>query len=560
MKRRILTLAILCSVGLVIGTLGTWSLPLGHGYSAFWPALIVQIAGGIWFGGWGVIAAAIFPIFTNALAHVGSSGVLGFIPANLAQGLIPAWAFRHFKMDPAIPGRKGLQFYLLWGALMPAAAGASLGALAVVLFGEAGWSSYPLLVLKWSLPHVLVSLLIGIPTLRVLTPLWRDMGCLVSGAWGINTAGEEDCSGIWRFRDMPIQLKLVLALCGLGLSPLLVISFVQLARGSNSGNESVTPLFLTLGLVLSILGVGWLSREVIRPLRELQEKVESLMQGRQVALACSRQDEVGQLARAFERLLEDRRRAQTEALRGQKLQQLGMLAGGIAHDFNNLLQSINCQVYLMRSELADSHPWSSKLDGIESAVARASRFASELLRLNREQPIQVGVVDLNVLAREAVRTATPLLGGQVHCDLKLSPEFLPVLANGTQLEQVILNLIVNARDAMPKGGLLGVETGKDATAQNIFVRVTDSGTGIADHVKEHIFEPFFTTKSPGRGTGLGLAIVSDVVRKSKGSIEVNSQAGIGSTFTVRLPLHQPSQTDGGNSGRQQQLSQSETLA
>ncbi len=296
--------------GIILGTLGTWSVPLGHGISAFWPAFVVQVAGSAWFGGWGVLAAVLFPVLTNALTNVGWSGILGFIPANLAQGLIPAWAFRHFHVDPALPGRKGLAFYLIWGALIPATVGGLLGSVAVILFGEASWRDYPLLVMKWAAPNLVVSLLIGIPILRGLTPLWRDLGLLVKNWWSFDQASGWLASPR-HFRDMPIQLKLALAMCATGLGPLLVLSLLELARnGGNSAPGNMTPFFLTISLVALVLAVGFLSRETVRPLKELQEQVEALVQQQDGVLIVERADEIGQLGRAFAFLLDDRCRAE----------------------------------------------------------------------------------------------------------------------------------------------------------------------------------------------------------------------------------------------------------
>jgi hypothetical protein len=137
LRRRLLTLLILCVWGVLLGTLGTWSWKLGHGFSAIWPALIVLITRGIWFGGWGVLAATLFPMASNAMAGIGPLGVIGYLPANLLQGLLPAWAFRHFHLDRALPGRRGLLSFVLWGAIVPPTAGALVGSAAVVLFGEA---------------------------------------------------------------------------------------------------------------------------------------------------------------------------------------------------------------------------------------------------------------------------------------------------------------------------------------------------------------------------------------------------------------------------------------
>jgi PAS domain S-box-containing protein len=307
-KNGLWIVTILVFAGVILGTLGTWSVPLGHGISAFWPAFVVQTAGGIWFGGWGVLAAVLFPVFTNSLANVGWSGIFGFIPANLAQGLIPAWAFRYFRADPAIRDRKGLIFYAIWGAIIPAAAGGLVGSIAVILFGDATWDDYFRLAVQWSLPNMAVSLLIGTPIVRVLTPLWRDLGVLVKGWWVFDETNNQ--VQFRNFQDMPIQLKLVLAMCGAGLGPLLVLSLLELAKnGGKSEPGSLTPLFLAISLMTLILAVGILSRETVRPLQKLKEQVESLMQYRNSVLEVERMDEIGQLGQAFAFLLDDWRRA-----------------------------------------------------------------------------------------------------------------------------------------------------------------------------------------------------------------------------------------------------------
>jgi signal transduction histidine kinase len=537
-RQRVVTFLLLCLAGVVIGTLGTWSVPLGHGYSALWPALVVQVAGGIWFGTIGILAGTVFPIFSNALAHVGPVGILGYIPANLAQSFIPAWAFRNYKMDPAIPGRKGILFYMLWGAVIPSLVGAILGSAAVVLMGEATVSEYPRLIWLWALGHIVVSPIVGIPALRVFTPLWRDLGVLVTGWW----SSEEQCGAgaRLRFRDMPIKAKLVLAMFTLGMAPLLSLAAIEFAKNDHKslGGQGATPALLTLALVATTLAIGWLSAEVIRPLKDLRKKVESLIDSDNASLTVSRQDEIGDVGRAFETLLQERRRVEAAALRDQKLQHLGMLAGGIAHDFNNLLQSIMLNATMAQTEVPPETKAHGYLVNIENIAERAAQVTGELLRFSREQAAEPRIVDLNSLAQETTDISMPLLNGKISFTLALSPYALLVQANPAHIEQVMLNLILNARDAMPLGGRLSVETGTDRAGQRVFLRVSDTGVGIPDNVKAQMFEPFFTTKSAGKGTGLGLAIVSDIVRRSNGEIQVDSKVGHGTVFTVLLPRHE----------------------
>lgn len=170
--------------GTILGTLGTFSLPVGFGISNFWPGIVVQVTGGIWFGAWGgLLSAAVFPIFSNLLIGGTAANIIGFIPANIVQGIIPAWAFRHYRMKPDIPGRSGLAFFLFWGSLLPCFCGGLVGAASLVLFGEADWGHYFNLAWSWARSNILVSFLLGVPALRVLTPIWREYHLLVKGYW-----------------------------------------------------------------------------------------------------------------------------------------------------------------------------------------------------------------------------------------------------------------------------------------------------------------------------------------------------------------------------------------
>jgi hypothetical protein len=185
MKTRFLAITLgLILAGTLLGTLGTFSLPIGSGISQFWPGMVVQVAGGIWFGGWGVLAGTIFPIFNNLLAGGGTATVIGFIPANIAQGLIPALAFHRCHMSPRIPGWRGRAFSGLWGAVVPSTVGAVLGVAALGAFGEVDFlREFPRLAGTWAMSNTLAALLLGVPTLRVLTPLWEEADLLVRDRW-----------------------------------------------------------------------------------------------------------------------------------------------------------------------------------------------------------------------------------------------------------------------------------------------------------------------------------------------------------------------------------------
>lgn len=185
MQARLLTTLTLIVVGVLLGTLGTFSLPVHLGISLFWPGMAVQVMGGVWFGTWGgLVAAGLFPIFSNALTGGGVANVLGFIPANIAQGMIPAWAFRRFRMPYDIPGWRGLLFYAVWGAIVPSVAGAILGVGALCLFGKiTGLAEFMSLASTWALSNAFSSLVLGPAALRVLTPLLGEYGLTIKGYW-----------------------------------------------------------------------------------------------------------------------------------------------------------------------------------------------------------------------------------------------------------------------------------------------------------------------------------------------------------------------------------------
>jgi PAS domain S-box-containing protein len=231
-------------------------------------------------------------------------------------------------------------------------------------------------------------------------------------------------------------------------------------------------------------------------------------------------------------------------LQSQKLEALGRLAGGVAHDFNNLLTVILGYADLLHHYGADEH--AREVAGeIQKAAERAAALTRQLLAFSRRQVLQPRVLDLNGLVRELDSMLRRLIGEDVQ--LTTAPHTGPlwVKADPGQLEQVLTNLVVNARDAMPKGGRLLVSTAEvpasiDSRQRGpcgfALLTVTDSGCGMDEHILKRLFEPFFTTKEVGKGTGLGLAMVYGVVQQSGGRIEVESEPGRGSTFRVYLPL------------------------
>jgi two-component system cell cycle sensor histidine kinase/response regulator CckA len=354
------------------------------------------------------------------------------------------------------------------------------------------------------------------------------------------------------------------------------------------------------------------STHVTRPLLELTGAADDLAggdYGRRVST--ERQDEIGQLMRAFNRMavqVESARKelhAQTEELehsfrdaqdlahelelsnqellesseeikiarrditaaeslhheleaqllQAQKMEAVGRLAGGIAHDFNNLLTVITSYTTLALETLEVQDPLHGDLGEIHAAALRAAGLTKQLLAFSRKQVMQPEVLRLNEVATEMERMLRRLIGEDVTLTLDLANDLGEVYADRGQLEQVIMNLAVNARDAMPDGGHLVIETANSVrtsefsigelgapAGEYVTLSVSDTGTGISEETQAHVFEPFFTTKPTGQGTGLGLATVYGIVKQSGGDIRLRSELGGGTTFFISLPRLQP--TDG----------------
>jgi signal transduction histidine kinase len=244
----------------------------------------------------------------------------------------------------------------------------------------------------------------------------------------------------------------------------------------------------------------------------------------------------------------ERRRAEEERLRleeqlrqSQKMEAVGRLAGGIAHDFNNLLMVIMGHGELLRRSLEKEDPRLRKVQHVMGASERAARLVRQLLAFSRKQVMEPRVVEINGLVAETARMLRPLLGEDVRVVTRLDPAVGAVRVDPAQIDQVLLNLAVNARDAMPRGGTLSLETapvgpaGRRGGGPRVALVVRDTGHGMDESTRAQAFEPFFTTKSGTGGTGLGLAMVYGIVQQSGGEITVESAPGRGAAFRILLP-------------------------
>ncbi len=232
------------------------------------------------------------------------------------------------------------------------------------------------------------------------------------------------------------------------------------------------------------------------------------------------------------------RKQMEERLRqAQKMEAIGRLAGGIAHDFNNLLTVIKGYSQLALGSLGPEHPLYRDVQEIYKAGERAAALTQQLLAFSRKQVLEPKVLDLNVVVANIETLLRRLLGAQITLITSLDPKLGRVRADPSQIDQVIMNLIVNARDAMPQGGTITIRTANAVTPAGacVMLSVTDTGCGMDQQTQSHLFEPFFTTKDVGQGTGLGLATVYGIIEQSGGHIEVTSRVGQGTTFAVFLP-------------------------
>jgi len=256
--------------------------------------------------------------------------------------------------------------------------------------------------------------------------------------------------------------------------------------------------------------------------------------------------------------ISERQLLEQQLRQSQKMEAVGRLAGGVAHDFNNLLMVIKGHTELLLNVLPPSEHYSRKIEQIDRAADRASALTRQLLAFSRLQVLQPHVMNLNDVVEEMGRLLPRLIGEDIELVIRRSEDLGAIRADASQMEQVIMNLAVNARDAMPAGGRLLIETSNaelDSTynavhpvvrqGRYVLLAVSDTGTGMNAETQAHIFEPFFTTKPQGKGTGLGLSTVYGVVKQSGGFIWVYSEVGRGTSFKIYLPrVDQPLESIG----------------
>ncbi len=264
--------------------------------------------------------------------------------------------------------------------------------------------------------------------------------------------------------------------------------------------------------------------------------------------AVSSADEPADVLEAIAEDVTDRRALEDQFRQSQKMEAVGRLAGGVAHDFNNLLMVISGYAEVILASLPEDDPLHEKGRAIQIAADRATTLTRQLLAFSRKQLLELKVVDVNAIVEDMERLLRPLIGENIELVAMLTPHAAHVRADAGQLEQVLMNLVVNAKDAMPNGGRLTIQTQNIVMDESLrrgqqFIRpgsyvmlsVSDTGTGMDKETQSRIFEPFFTTKEKGKGTGLGLSTVYGIVKQSGGYVMVQSEVGHGSSFHIYLP-------------------------
>jgi len=248
---------------------------------------------------------------------------------------------------------------------------------------------------------------------------------------------------------------------------------------------------------------------------------------------------------------EERGQLEAQLRLAQKMEAVGLLAGGVAHEFNNLLTVIQGSTELAMRQLEKGSPLQQELSIVQRTARRAAKLTRQLLAYSRRQILTPQAMDLNEVISDLTKMLRRVIGEDIELQLKLT-KLEPIYADSGAIEQVLMNLAVNARDAMPEGGILRIETAQVTVDEEyshthaearlgkyVRLRVADTGIGMSEAIQQHLFEPFFTTKEVGKGTGLGLAVVYGIVKQHDGWIEVQSELGKGTCFDIYLPLYKP---------------------
>jgi signal transduction histidine kinase len=314
-------------------------------------------------------------------------------------------------------------------------------------------------------------------------------------------------------------------------------------------NAFVALVLLFTGSIAIYISI----KRVTLPLTRLAVSVRSLGKGETIEkVPVESMDEIGRLAVDFNAMYdnlktrEEEKKALEERLRhAQKMEAIGTLARGIAHDFNNILATLRGSIYLMEKKLQEQVDLRQYTTQMHNSITKAQNLIKGLLSFSKTQKINLYPMNINSIIKDLRPMLLSIAGEDIGLIISLSEERLRVLTDRLQMEQVLMNLCSNARDAMPDGGVITIATRSESVDEGnkslspgayAVISVGDTGPGMDEEVKERIFEPYFTTKDVGKGTGLGLSIVYGIIERHQGLIEVETTKGAGTVFTIYLPL------------------------
>jgi two-component system NtrC family sensor kinase len=313
-------------------------------------------------------------------------------------------------------------------------------------------------------------------------------------------------------------------------------SFINLV---NEFDARILMVALVSTLVAVMVAIP-ISRSITRPVETLAEATEKVAQGdRSVTVPVEGTGELAVLARSFNSMVETLRATEQQLIQSEKLASVGQLAAGVAHEINNPLGTILLFADIMRKELPSEDPRRDDARMIMEEATRCKTIVSDLLNFARQNEVLAQTTDLNALLEDTIgEIAIQPVFEQIRTVTELETELPPIQADPAQLREVFVNIMTNAAEAMEGGGTLTIRT-KEAEDEMVSISFEDTGCGIPEANLSKIFTPFFTTKPIGKGTGLGLAIVYGIIKMHRGQIYVESEEGVGSTFTITLPRRLP---------------------
>jgi len=306
-------------------------------------------------------------------------------------------------------------------------------------------------------------------------------------------------------------------------------------------NARATTIGAFAGIIfLALIVVNWVSKQMVSSIREVEKIAKSISEGKfNTISAKSSKDEIGSVIEAMNKMVEELRNREEQLVQSKKLESIGILTSGVAHELTNPLNNISmiAQNYL---ELYDRLSRENRIElmkKVEGEAERIEKIVRSLLDFSRPKEPDLKEADINDVVRDALRlTQNTLDVSNIEVKLDLEQGIPHILADEPQIQQVLVNLIVNAVQAMPPGGELSIETRLDDSKDFVEINVKDTGKGIAPEFLPHIFDPFFSTKGVG-GTGLGLSVSYGIIKSHKGNIKVESTVGIGTTFTIEMPIY-----------------------